>query len=79
VVEKVVSIGARRQLEMAGKIGTHLRPYAMGLPSRLAASGGDAAGMEMFANMRMVEFAVELGIGQDQSDGTDAVGGASTS
>jgi hypothetical protein len=75
----VVSIGARRQLEMAGKIGTHLRPYAMGLPSRLAASGGDAAGMEMFANMRMVEFAVELGIGQDQSDGTDTVGGASTS
>jgi len=61
---------------MAWKVRPHLCTHAMGLPALLAGfSGDDAAGMEMFADMGMVEFAVELGIGQDETDGADALGG----
>jgi hypothetical protein len=63
-------------VEMAWEMVAHLGTDAMKMPGFLAAfSGNDAARSQALADVRVVEFAVELGIGQDQTDSTDGVGG----
>ena len=48
----------------------HLRAHAMNLPARLASfSGNDTLRANPFADVPVVAFAVELGIGQNRSNG----------
>ena len=54
----------------------HLGTYPVKAPGFLAAFGGnDAAGPESLADVGVVEFAVELRIGQHEADRTNGVGG----
>lgn len=60
----------------AGKAVEHSRPYLVNARGFLAALGrNDAAGSELLSDMGVVEFAIELGVGQHQTDGADSVGG----
>jgi hypothetical protein len=63
-------------VEAAWKVVAHLRTYPVDAPSLLAAFGrDDAAGSEPLADVRVVEFGIELGVCQHQTDGADAVRG----
>ena len=75
--EKMVSTRARRPaIETAGKVVAHFRAYSVDAPGFLAAFGGnDAAGSELLTDVGVVEFAIELGVGQHQADGADGVRG----
>lgn len=52
------------------KSGAHLYPHSVNFPARLTSfSRNDTLGANLFADVLMVAFTVELGIGQNRSNG----------